>query len=386
MFSRPSALIALLALPLACSSGTASRAPSEAEAGATSFDSRVEAESVAPLDPAFFDVGLQDDDVFTHANPAPSQLDVETLRRVLQEAELQKSDAVVIAVGDTIVAEKYFGHDPSAGTVQSITKSVVSLAIGALIDDGLIASLDAPVSIYFPEWAVGDKAKVTLRHLASHTSGLRDDGSALFTQKDSLAYARAQGLSARPGTSFAYSNVGTMLLAGVIHQAAGMAADAFVDQRFFSPLGITQWKWEKDPAGNVDTPGGLFLTPRDLLRLGRLVREGGRWKDRVLVSAKWISESTTVPVSVSAPNNTYPCYSLLWWLLRDGCDASSSLVGKAGPIRGAVANGWGGNYIALAPARVVGVRTKAPPEDVTFADEQKTAFEAFPHQVAALGK
>jgi CubicO group peptidase (beta-lactamase class C family) len=335
----------------------------------------------AALDPRFFDPGVLGDDVFSLANPDPATIDVDALLRILAEAETQKSDGVVIARGDVIVAEKYFGHDGARATVQSITKSVVSLAIGALLDDGKIPSLDVPVSKYFAEWATGEKAKVTLRHLMAHTSGLQDDADGLFGAPDALVYARARPLATAPGASFAYSNVGTMLLGDIVKQAAGKAADAFVAERFFVPAGIIDWKWGKDPAGNVMTPGGLFLTPRDLLRLGRLVHDGGKWNGAALVSTSWISTST------SAPSGDYACYALLWWLIRDGCDSATGLTGTPGKVQGFLADGWGGNYIAVtASSPIVAVRTKTPPPNVTFEEERKTAFEAFPHEVATLGK
>ena len=261
-----------------------------------------------------------EDDVFTRANPDPAKVEVSALEAILEEAATQQSDGVAVALGDTIVAEKYFGHTPALATIQSITKSVVSLEIGALIASGKIPSLDTPVSTYFTEWSSGDKAKVTMRNLLAHDElfGLRDDGSTLFEQPDALAYARAQSLVGKPVAGFAYSNVGSMLLGGIITQAGGNGADVLVRDQFLTPMGIKKWKWGKDPAGNVMTPGGLFLAPRDLLRLGRLVRDQGAWSAQSLVSAKWITDST------AAPSAKYECYALHWWLLRDGAPHEGS--------------------------------------------------------------
>jgi CubicO group peptidase (beta-lactamase class C family) len=383
MLLRASGLAAasLILLAAACSSST-SADPGSADAGAVVPEGGTPDVAQQALDPRFFDQGVAADDVFTLANPDPAAVDVDALLKLLAEAESQKSESVVIARGDVIVAEKYFGHDGARATIQSVTKSVVSLALGALLDDGKISSLDVAVSKYFPEWATGEKAKVTLRQLMAHTSGLQDDpNGGLFTASDSLAFARAQPLAAAPGAYFAYSNTGPVLLADIIKQAAGKPADAFVDERLFAPAGISDWRWAKDPAGNVSTAGGLFLAPRALLRLGRLVQAKGSWNGKALVSASWISTSTT------APSGDFACYALLWWLIRDGCDSATGLTGTAGPIQGFLADGWGGNYIAVtASSPIIAVRTKTPPPNVTFDEERKTAFEAFPHEVAALPK
>lgn len=375
------AVTSLVLLAAACSSSTSTE-PASADAGAAVPEAGAPETAPRALDPRFFDPGVAGDDVFTLANPDPASLDVDALLKLLAEAESQKSESVLIAQGDVIVAEKYFGHGGVRATIQSVTKSVVSLALGVLLDDGKIPSLDVAASKYFPEWATGEKAKVTLRHLMAHTSGLQDDpAGGLFAAADSLAFARAQPLASAPGEYFAYSNTGTVLLADIIKQAAGKAADAFVAERFFAPAGISDWKWAKDPAGNVSTAGGLFLAPRALLRLGRLVHAKGSWSGKALVSASWIMTSTT------AASSDFPCYALLWWLLRDGCDSSTGLTGTAGPIQGFLADGWGGNYIAVtASAPVIGVRTKTPAPNDTFEEQRKTAFEAFPHEVATLQK
>jgi len=374
--------LGLVAIASACSTTAASAPAASDPDAATQPDAGASADAAdAPLDPRFFDPDLAPDDVFTRHNPDPARVDVAALEAILTEAAAQESDGVLVADGDTIVAEKYFGHTPGLATIQSITKSVASLAIGALVESGKIPSLEVPVSTYYPEWSSGDKALVTLRHVLEHTSGLRDGATGLFDQPDTLAYARARGLSAKPGTVFAYANVGSMLLAGIIEQAAGIGADAYVRDRFFTPMGIVKWTWSKDAAGNVATPGGLFLAPRDLLRLGRLVRERGAWSGASLVSPAWIAEST------ATESRKYECYALHWWLLRDGCDADTGLSGTPGPIQGVLADGWGGNYVAVVPAsQIVAVRTKAPLPNGTFAEVHKTAYPTFPHEVAALGK
>jgi CubicO group peptidase (beta-lactamase class C family) len=59
-----------------------------------------------------------------------------------------------------------------------VTKSVVSLAVGELIEDGKIPNPNTPLSAWFPEWTVGKKERITLRHILTHTSGLSHQESA----------------------------------------------------------------------------------------------------------------------------------------------------------------------------------------------------------------
>ena len=341
------------------------------------------ADTSAALEPRFFDPGVVDDAVFRHGNPDPATVDVATVEKIIADAETTGSDSVIVAVGDTIVAEKYFGHDGAPATVQSVTKSVTSLVIGALVAERKIPSVDAPLSRFYPEWSEGTKALVTVRHVVSMTSGVSDWQSDMFSHADTLAYARERPLLWEPGTTFAYTNAGSMLLAGVALQAGGAPLDVLARERFFGPLGITQWSWSKDGAGNVAAQGGLFMRPRDLLLLGRLMRDRGAWNGRQLLPSVWVD-------SVGVPNAVSPCYGLEWWVLRDGCDPSRAPAPDAvlGPLEGYFADGYGGQYITIVPrSNIVGVRTKKPlPTGTPLPELQKANYAEFPHQVGKLGR
>jgi hypothetical protein len=99
----------------------------------------------------------------------------------------------------------------------SVTKGFVGLAIGWLLEEKKIASLDSPLATWFPEWKEGKKARVTLRHVVTHTSGLshQQTNKLLAAQRDRLAYVRALPIETEPGEVFSYSNEATQLLSGI---------------------------------------------------------------------------------------------------------------------------------------------------------------------------
>ncbi len=333
----------------------------------------------AGLDGNYFDTSLPPESLFQRANPDASEIDLTALNKLIADAEQQQSDSLIVAIGDTIITELYFGKGSQVSEAESITKSVTSLAVGLLLDQGKIGSIDEKVSTWFPEWGQGEKAQVTVRELLNMTSGLEDDPN-FFNQSDLLAFARAQALTTTPGSAWAYSNEGVMLFAGIIKQAAGMGADTLLGQHLFVPMGITDWRWDPDGAGNVQTPGGLWLRPLDLLRLGRLARENGSWNGQQLVSSAWITQSTSNQTALE------PCYGDLWWIVRPGCgDTSNPTATINSPVSGYFADGWGGNYIAVLPAsHVIAVRTKTPAADATFDQEWATSFPTFTDDVNAL--
>jgi CubicO group peptidase (beta-lactamase class C family) len=119
--------------------------------------------------------GRRDDDVFAHANPDPGNIDLAALSDMLSGAIASGTESTIVAIGDTIVTEKYFGHSGDLTSIQSVTKSISSLLIGILIDQGRIASVDVPLSTYYPEWNDHSmKSRVTLRHVLTMSSGVID--------------------------------------------------------------------------------------------------------------------------------------------------------------------------------------------------------------------
>ena len=184
---------------------------------------------------------------------------------------------------------------------------------------------------------------------------------------------------ATPGALYSYSNESAMLFAGIIEQAAGMPVDKLVQQRYFAPLGITDWTWAPDGAGNIQTPGGLYLSPRDLLRIGALALHGGEWQGTSLIDSSWLGFSTKNETPLEL------CYGYLWWIVRAGCNGVNFGTGVPGSVvHGYFADGWGGNSIAVIPAmHLVAVRTKIPfPETTT--EEQMTVYAQFTADVTAL--
>jgi CubicO group peptidase (beta-lactamase class C family) len=243
------------------------------------------------------------------ATPADAGLDAQVVDALLREAEATGSDALLVVVDGRTVIERYFGEARAPIETMSVTKSVVAIAIGMLVDEGRIASLDAPMSTWLPGWNKGRKAKVTLRHVLTHTSGLehRQGAGVLNQQSDRTAFARKSAVVEEPGTKVSYNNEAVQLLEAVVREAAGEPIDRYLEQRLFAPLGITQWSWERDDAGNVQAFYGLSLHARDLAKIGMLMLDRGKHGERVLVSEDFVAQATREQVAGSG------C-GLLWWI------------------------------------------------------------------------
>lgn len=214
----------------------------------------------------------------------------------------------------------------------SISKSVTSLGVGALLDDGLIESVHQPIQDFLPEWRghKDGRAAITFRHLLSHTSGLPAE-KILRNDCSSAAIAQMPLLRV-PGSEFYYSSNGTDLLGLLIARATGECLEDYLQRRLLGPLSI-QGTWVHPFAG-----GGLALRPTELARLGQLVVQGGVWDGAPLVSPAWITQSMR-------PSQPFvPSYGFSWWREAPGLFS---------------ARGWMGQQLLIAPAeQVVAVRMR----------------------------
>lgn len=224
-------------------------------------------------------------------------------------AEASRSDSILVLRGDEALLERYTERGRQPLETMSVTKSVVALGIGALIDDGLLESLDTPVSQFYPEWKQGRKAQITVRMLMDHTSGLQNEprpALEIYPAPDVIQLALAAELSHDPGKGYGYNNKAVNLLAGIIQRASGERMDVYLKRRLFDPLGLDPGEWYTDDAGNPHAMAGLPLTARDLARIGRLVMDKGRLGDRQLIRADYIE---TMLDRSRRTNES----GLLWW-------------------------------------------------------------------------
>ena len=248
----------------------------------------------------FFEAGTIPQGFFPRAEPEAVGIDRGALAALVSEAQHAHSNALIVIKDGRVLTERYFGHPAEHPLrINSVTKSVVSLAICRLISDGKISGLNTPLSTWFPEWRNGKKRKVTLRHIMTHTSGLYHEKNAakLYQQPDVVRYSRGLPLVTQPGEHFSYSNEAVALLSGIVLAATGKPLDEYLQDAIFTPMGITGYKWDRDTAGNVMAYGGLWLFPRDLARIGQLMANSGRWGKVQVVPSAWIC-ACTAPVYV----------------------------------------------------------------------------------------
>ncbi len=270
------------------------------------------------------------------ASPSDVGLDPAPLDRLRDDAAAGRFNnlhAILVAKNGKLVFEEYYaGFD--AETLQytaSVSKSVGSILLGVAMEQRLIAGveqgfLDMTLGELLPEQRAvlaedPRKSGIRLDHVLSMSGGLAWDESSLpYSDSDNdwirasraddpIGFALSRPVVADPGTQFNYHGVYSIFPSYLIQREVGVSAEEFAVENLFAPMGITEWEWETIASGLTDTDGGLYLRPRDMLKLGQLYLDGGVWSGDRIVSAAWVEESTQRRIV----NEGMPDYCLLWW-------------------------------------------------------------------------
>lgn len=269
--------------------------------------------------------------------------------------------AVLVTRHDRIVGEWYWGkrgpspedlpYDANTMTpLMSITKGLTATALALLVQDGTIW-LDEAVSAYIPEFKEGELAKVTIRHLATHSSGLpggdidfyscwRDQrpGEPLPETYFRHAMGRVvRGVVFEPGTWHVYSDIAITILGEVIFLASGDRVPDIIRKRVFEPLGLKRigWGFDDELAKDIATivndswmggrhgskearsagsvAGGLISNARDLATFGCLLLHEGELDGIRILAPLTVRMMTTCQYPLPGRAN-YPHRGLLWWI------------------------------------------------------------------------
>lgn len=306
------------------------------------------------------------DDGWLNSTPAAEGLDAARLDALdgrISAGRYGVIDAVLVARHGRVAWERYYnGWTPErAHTLQSVSKSVTSLLAGIAVGDGRLA-VDQPAVGFFPDYQplrnLDDRKRaMRVEDLLTMRTGLDwsenpYEGSPLQQLNESsgdwVRFVADWPMREQPGTRWEYVSGGVILLGGIVGRAMGERVDSLAADRLFQPLGMRGYAWYRNPAdGFPHTGGGLLLRPRDLLKVGQLVLDGGRWNGRQVVPQSWIAESTRRAAVPSFGFGSHSMgYGYLWWI--------GSLGDPANPRRETgdviVASGTGGQWIFIVPA------------------------------------
>jgi len=266
---------------------------------------------------------------------------------------LPQLHSIQVSKGDeTVIAEAPRGPGlDRLANIKSCSKSIVALLLGAAIDRGEVASVQAPLSEVapniLPSNATPGAADITLEDLVILRAGLeRTSGGnygAWVSSRNWLADALSRPMVAEPGGQMLYSTGSTHILGAALAEATGQSLLAQARERLGRPLGIEIPPWTRDPQGYYMGGNEMALRPTAMLEIAKLMRDDGQFEGAQVIPQSWVAAST-IPYARSPWSGL--SYGYGWFLSPSGYT---------------LARGYGGQIIASHKARNLAVAITSDP-------------------------
>ncbi|MCF6298051.1 MAG: beta-lactamase family protein [Flavobacteriaceae bacterium] len=264
---------------------------------------------------------------------------------------LEGTESVLVARNGKITYENYFaGFNASIPhDMRSASKSVSSAIIGIAIDDKIIGSVDQKLYDFIPQeyqyTKNSLKSKITIKDLLTMSSGLDVNKMAeegYYQESNNWLKAVLEApMVKEPGTYADYGSANPFLLGVYLSERLDVPLEFYMDEKLFAPLGITNYISNTDDTKAIPYfGGGLYLTPRDMLKFGQLYLNKGMWNGKRIISENWIEESFKKHTRLQDVKDKNE-YGYFWW------HDTYIINGKS--IKTIEARGAGGQYIFVIP-------------------------------------
>ncbi|MEZ9821604.1 serine hydrolase domain-containing protein [Shewanella sp. 10N.286.45.A1] len=297
-------------------------------------------------------------------------------------------NSILVYSGGKLLTEEYFNQldKNTMANIKSVNKSLLSILVGIAIEKKFIVDLDEKIAQFLPNHKEFHenklKEQITVRDLLNMRAGLEfnEKFDFQFGQHpiwDSIDWVRAISelkMSGKAGEFYSFSTVQAHLLSAVLTKATGMDTLTFANLYLFHPLNITGVVWYKSQKGIYMGGSDMFLTPREMLQIGRLYLNKGMYRQQQIVSEQWITRS----LEGDFPNEMISGgehYGYLWERFKiAGIDAYK-------------ATGFGGQYIVNVPQLSTSIVTTANPNYLSGgqrnSEEVMQLVTSFVSQIAA---
>ncbi len=262
---------------------------------------------------------------------------------------------VLIARHGKLVLEEYFHgeHRDKLHMTRSASKSMTAMLVGAVLQAG--APLKLSSSVYevmnagnFPPDLEPRKRTMTLEHLLTMSAGFfcndnNDDApgneETMWDQSaepDFYRFTLKVPMATAPGENAVYCSASPNLALGMVGRATREFPLYSFDRLLARPMRIANYAWPLDPAGNPYGGGGALFMPRDFLKFGQLMLNGGTWDGHRILSRDFVARASAPHYHLA---NIY--YGYNWW--------SEDFPYKNRVVRAVMALGAGGQVITVVP-------------------------------------
>jgi CubicO group peptidase (beta-lactamase class C family) len=248
-----------------------------------------------------------------------------------------------------------YGDPSELSYLASVRKSILAILYGKHVEAGTI-----DLSTTIGELGIDDnlgllpiEKQATIEHLITARSGIYHPAA---NGGYDMSFAQMRG-AFQPGENFVYNNWDFNVAGHVFERYTQQSIYQEIEQQLAIPLGFQDWhidnqkKYHKDSQSKYPAYH-IYLSTRDLAKVGQLMLQKGKWGDQQIISKSWIEKITT-PVTTHAevlsrgmkslgyqPDYTY---SYMWWTFEN-MHGDLSVPGSYS------ATGWGGHFLTVIPS------------------------------------
>lgn len=255
------------------------------------------------------------------------------------EKQLCHVHGYVILKDGKLVAEayKYPYTKESRRLLNSVSKTITAIAAGMAIEEGYI-SVDDKVLSFFPEYKPQPDcgkflSELTIAHLLTMSTGHGTDSidSIYVTGGSAWKSFLDTEMVDRPGSRFVYNSGATYMLSKILTITTGEKILDYLTPRLFIPLEIVDASWDEIDGANTGGWGCLLSLP-DMIKIGELLLQKGKWNGKQLIPEHWVEEMSGWKIA-SDETNVYPdwqkgyCYQM-WRCSREGCYRADGAFGQ----------------------------------------------------------
>lgn len=217
--------------------------------------------------------------------------------------------SILIYKDKKLVLEEYFyGYDKNEPhQLRSATKPFIGGIVGIAVDKGFIKSENEKLLPYFKNKYdkianLDDrKNELTIENFLMYRHGMdcennnpesKGNEQSMMQSNDWVKYTLDLPMMTKPGEKSSYCTGSTLTLGSLVEIATNEQIEDFAKQNLFERMGISNYEWTFEPnQASMNTFSQMYITPRDLIKLAKLFKDGGKWEGKQILSKDWIDKT-----------------------------------------------------------------------------------------------
>ena len=252
---------------------------------------------------------------------------MKNLKGNIDEGVFKNISSVIVIKKGRLLIEEYFNgetrdslHDP-----RSVGKSFASTVLGIAENEGYFKNEDQTLKEFYDIKSYDNysslKEDISIKDLLTMSSvfdGNDDDSNSpgneenMYPTSDWVRFTLNLPLNIiRPRGEWHYFTAGAVLLGDILNKSVPGGLEKYADQKLFSPLGISKYKWEYTPQNVPNTAGGIRMNSLDFAKYGQLYKNRGVWNGKQIIPKDWVEKTFTKYKSIPGRKDEF--YGYLFW-------------------------------------------------------------------------